>query len=549
MDIIQQVPEQLKVSRELALLGKYDNALIHFDGVISSIQQYLRTIRDQNERSRWEKAKETIQTEIKLVKELSIEQTALKDRPGTYAPDISRPSSRLSNKQWNAVDPDVWAPPSSLDNNAPAPAPIKKKLIKPTRASPVNLPSWAKNRAAAVAANPPPEKVAAPSKVSTAVEKKKVSTKPPIPKQAVAAPEPVKKAVPAKKPVPVGRVDTTSTGATKAEENKEEPTEENPGTPTEEDKPVEPPKFEGGDKDLREMIEKDMLDRNPTVSWNDIAGLPEAKRLLEEAIVLPLWMPEYFRGLRRPWKGILMFGPPGTGKTMLAKAVAAKCGTTFFNVSSATLASKYRGESEKLVKLLFEMARFYAPSTVFIDEIDSIASSREDSGEHEASRRVKTELLIQMDGVGSALEGDESKMVMVLGATNFPWKIDQALIRRLEKRIYIPLPDQEARVQLLKINMRQLSIDPELDLEELAKRLDGYSGSDITNVCRDASFVNMRKKLTGLGLDEIKKLDKAEIDTPLTKGDFDQSISRTNPSVPQDAVKKHEEWRDKFGAS
>lgn len=157
----------------------------------------------------------------------------------------------------------------------------------------------------------------------------------------------------------------------------------------------------GPDTDLIAMLERDVIDKSPNVSFDDIAGLEDCKKCLKEAVLLPIIMPEFFTGIRRPWRGVLMFGPPGTGKTMLAKAVAAQGKTTFFNVSASSLASKYRGDSEKLVRILFDMARFYAPTTIFMDEVDALAGQRGGSDECESSKRVKAELLIQMDGATS----------------------------------------------------------------------------------------------------------------------------------------------------
>uniref|UniRef100_A0A6Q2XE99 Katanin p60 ATPase-containing subunit A1 n=1 Tax=Esox lucius TaxID=8010 RepID=A0A6Q2XE99_ESOLU len=310
-------------------------------------------------------------------------------------------------------------------------------------------------------------------------------------------------------------------------------------------------KFDGSgyDSDLVEALERDIVSRNPNIHWGDIADLEDAKKLLREAVVLPMWMPDFFKGIRRPWKGVLMVGPPGTGKTMLAKAVATECGTTFFNVSSSTLTSKYRGESEKLVRLLFEMARFYSPTTIFIDEIDSICGSRGKSDEHEASRRVKSEILVQMDGVGGASESDDpSKMVMVLAATNFPWDIDEALRRRLEKRIYIPLPTAVGRAELLKISLKDVDVAEDVDLALIAEKIEGYSGADITNVCRDASMMAMRRRIQGLSPEEIRALSKEELQMPVTMDDFTITLKKISKSVSAADLEKYQAWMEEYGS-
>eukprot|EP01038_Epipyxis_sp_PR26KG_P005563 gene5563-7685_t len=334
------------------------------------------------------------------------------------------------------------------------------------------------------------------------------------------------------------------------------------------------------DLELIEGIERDIVEGKQSVTWDSIAGLSEAKHLLQEAVVLPLWMPEYFKGIRRPWKGVLMFGPPG--KTMLAKAVAAECNTTFFNVSASTLSSKYRGDSEKMVRILFEMARYYAPSTIFFDEIDSLAGSRGGANEHEASRRVKTELMVQMDGVGADEEETDSKVdnnnehentnnedndnnnivnnrktVIVLAATNTPWDLDEALRRRLEKRVYIPLPDTIGRRELFRINMKSVQIDDDVNLDELAEKSAGYSGADVANVCRDASMMSVRRimemaRKQGLGREQMQamlKEQKEALQTAVSRDDFLLALSKVNRSVSDHDLSRFTEWMQEFGSA
>ncbi|XP_075145520.1 katanin p60 ATPase-containing subunit A-like 1 isoform X2 [Haematobia irritans] len=302
----------------------------------------------------------------------------------------------------------------------------------------------------------------------------------------------------------------------------------------------------GYEQHLVETLEKDILQKNPGVKWTDVAGLNEAKSILQEAVVLPIIMPDFFKGIRRPWRGVLMVGPPGTGKTMLAKAVATECGTTFFNVSSSTLTSKYRGESEKLVRLLFEMARFYAPSTIFIDEIDALCSARRSDSEHEASRRFKAELLIQMDGLNVTMQ--DEKIIMVLAATNHPWDIDEAFRRRFEKRIYISLPNEDTRSALLKLCLKDVNLCSSLDTTAIGEQMKGYSGFDISNVCRDAAMMPMRRQIFGRTPEEIRQIRREDVDLPITLQDFQDAMQRTKKSVSIDDVKRFEKWMEEYGS-
>jgi katanin p60 ATPase-containing subunit A1 len=318
----------------------------------------------------------------------------------------------------------------------------------------------------------------------------------------------------------------------------------------------------GPDTDLIEMVEREVVDMNPNVSFDDIAELDLAKRALTEAVVLPLLMPDFFVGLRRPWKGVLLYGPPGTGKTLLAKALATQGKTTFFNVSPTTFASKWKGESEKLVRILFEMARFYAPSTIFIDEVDSIGTKRHD-GEHEASKKLLAEMLVQMDGISESNSGangeydnenNKPKFVMVLGATNLPWDLDDALRRRFEKRIYIPLPNSVGRRQMFNINFKGIKLSNDIDIDTLVKKTEGYSGHDIASVCREASLMNMRKKLmSGNGQFNIMEAANNEtflqdLEAPVSQNDILTAIKNISKSVSNNDVKKFEEWTFQYSS-
>jgi vacuolar protein-sorting-associated protein 4 len=238
-----------------------------------------------------------------------------------------------------------------------------------------------------------------------------------------------------------------------------------------------------------------IVSKKPNVKWDDVAGLTPAKHELQRAIVFPARFPNLYDEKRKASGAILLYGPPGTGKSYLAKAVATEVDHTLFSISSGDVVSKWVGESEKLVRQLFTLARENKPSIIFIDEIDALCANREGGGGSERgsehSSRMKTETLVQLDGLHS---GSDNTGVVVLAATNLPWALDPAFRRRFEPRIYIPLPDKDARRQLFGIHSGKWGeMLSEGDLEELAEMTEGFSGSDIANVIKHALSVPLQK--------------------------------------------------------
>ncbi|XP_047016811.1 katanin p60 ATPase-containing subunit A-like 2 isoform X2 [Ictalurus punctatus] len=296
--------------------------------------------------------------------------------------------------------------------------------------------------------------------------------------------------------------------------------------------------FCGMNSEMRELaavISRDIYLHNPNVHWDDIIGLEAAKRLVKEAVVYPIKYPQLFTGILSPWKGLLLYGPPGTGKTMLAKAVATECNTTFFNISASSIVSKWRGDSEKLVRVLFELARYHAPSTIFLDELESVMGQRGagPGGEHEGGRRMKTELLVQMDGLARS-----NDLVFVLAASNLPWELDHAMLRRLEKRILVGLPSSPARKAMINhwlppvSNTGGVELRTELAYDVLAEETDGYSGSDIRLVCKEAAMRPVRKIFDTLEnhSEGHSHMLLIKLETVTTE-DFLQVIAHTKPSA------------------
>ena len=281
------------------------------------------------------------------------------------------------------------------------------------------------------------------------------------------------------------------------------------------------------------------------VQWNDIGGLKKVKRLMMETIVIAsLNKPKAIK----PWKGILLYGPPGTGKTLLAAASAGSLDATFFNVKADKIISKYFGESSKLVSKLYEVAKEKAPSIVFIDEFDALSLSRS-MDTSEAARRMLSTLLSELDGFQ---DKDNDEFVLTLAATNTPWDLDTAILSRFPRRIYVPLPDEEASKEIIKIHTSGLDIS-NLNLTKIAKKCVErfYSGRDIANLCQQAIWNMIREENKNLA--ELSKFSYNELRSkelkirPLRMEDFYKAFEKVKSPLTEEDIKKYEKWDEEYG--
>ncbi|XP_071716573.1 uncharacterized protein [Rutidosis leptorrhynchoides] len=292
------------------------------------------------------------------------------------------------------------------------------------------------------------------------------------------------------------------------------------------------------------------------VTFEDIGALESVKETLKELVMLPLQRPELFcKGqLTKPCKGILLFGPPGTGKTMLAKAVATEAGANFINISMSSITSKWFGEGEKYVKAVFSLASKISPSVIFVDEVDSMLGRRENPSEHEAMRKMKNEFMVNWDG----LRTKDKERVLVLGATNRPFDLDEAVIRRLPRRLMVNLPDASNREKILRVILAKEELSPDIDLEAVANMTDGYSGSDLKNLCVTAAHCPIReilekeKKDKTLALAENRPLpalhSSADV-RPLRLDDFKYAHDQVCASVSSESANMNElvQWNELYG--
>jgi len=314
---------------------------------------------------------------------------------------------------------------------------------------------------------------------------------------------------------------------------------------------------------LKKRLLSDVIPPNELkIGFDDIGALDKVKDTLKELVMLPLQRPELFRkgNLTKPCKGILLFGPPGTGKTMLAKAVATESGANFISISMASIGSKWFGEGEKYSRAVFTLASKISPCVIFIDEVDCILGRRENHGEHEAMRKIKNELMMMWDG----LKTKQNERVLVLAATNRPFDLDEAVLRRLPRRLLVDLPDTENRLKILKVILKNEDLSPSVDLNEIAKLTEGYSGSDLNSLCIAAAYQPIREFLKKEKKQQSEK-NESENNVPLAginpedretpplremiMSDFVNAMKEISASVSENAhaIAELRKWNELYG--
>jgi transitional endoplasmic reticulum ATPase len=300
--------------------------------------------------------------------------------------------------------------------------------------------------------------------------------------------------------------------------------------------------FKSAMKGIEPSALREVFVEVPDITWEDVGGLEETKDRLRETIQWPLEYPAVFEQMdMQAAKGVLMYGPPGTGKTLLAKAIANESQSNFISIKGPELLNKYVGESEKGVREVFEKARANAPTVIFFDEIDSIATERgQGAGDSGVGERVVSQLLTELDGL------EELEDVVVIATTNRPDLIDPALVRpgRLDRHIHVPVPDEEARRKILAVHTRDKPLADDVDLDDLAGRTDGYVGADLEAVCREASMAATREFIQRVSPEEV---DDSVGNVRVTADHFEQALGEVSASVDDSTRKRYEEIEEKFG--